>query len=156
MKLAAPAIIAAHVAGLPGLGSWAADGARPAVTVYEGAAVRRDDVREYVTVGYVAGAAAPAVTFEPVPAAQGSQNREAGTILSQLYTAQADVQTARARVFALLADWVGWMLGDRTFGGALLATSEAHLHVDVTLVTTRNGATADALVTVTYTAVTYG
>jgi hypothetical protein len=156
MKLAAPAIIAAHVATLPTLTSWAAADGRPAVSVYEGAALRRDDVREWVTVGFVAGVTEPTVQFEPVPAAQGQQNREAGTVLSQLVTAQADVPTARDRVFALLADWVGWLGGDRTLGGSLQQGSQAHLLADVTLATTRAGATASAVVTVTYTAVTYG
>lgn len=147
--LAAPAIIAAHVADLPGLDAWAG------VPVYEGAAPRRDDVREWATIGYVAGDTGPTVTLEPIPAAQGQQNRETGTITCQITAAAADVPAARARIFDLLADWAAWLVADRTLGGRLLP-SEVHLSADVTIPTTRAGATADAIVTITYTATTYG
>jgi hypothetical protein len=147
--LASPLIIAAHVAVLPTLTGWAG------VPVYEGAALRRDDVDEYLTVGYVAGADDPQVSLEVVPHADGT-TREAGTLACQLITAQADVATARARVFDLVAPWSAWLLRDRTLGGVLLPQSTAHLLVDVALATTRSGATANALVTVTYQATTYG
>lgn len=162
MKLAAPLIIAAHVQRLPSLPAWAAvDGGRPGVAVYEGAALRRDDVREWITVGFVAGAAEPTISLEPVPAAQGAQNREAGTIVSQLVVAAADVATARGRVFDLIGEWTAWLIGDRTLAddagnGRLLGNSDVHVRADVTLATTRNGATGNALVTVTYSAATYG
>jgi hypothetical protein len=66
-----------------------------------------------------------------------------------------DVTAARARIFDLLADWSAWLVADRTLGGRLLP-SEVHLSADVTLATTRTGATAAAVVTITYTATTYG
>jgi hypothetical protein len=153
--LAAPRVIAAHAAALPTLPGWAADGDRPAVAVYEGAALRRDDVREYVTLGYVAGVDDPAVSLEPVPTAQG-QNRERGTVVCQLIVAAADVPAARTRTFDLIGAWSGWLVTDRTLGGTLMHGSETHLAADVALATTRAGATANALVTITYTAVTYG
>lgn len=152
--LAAPAIIAAHATKLPTLAGWGAAGARPAVAVFEGAAVRRDDVREWLTIGYVADADDPTVSLEPVPDAQG-QTREAGTIVSQLIVGGADVATARARVFELVAPWAAWLVADRTLGGALLPNSQTRLTADVALATTRAGATGNALVTVTYTATTY-
>jgi hypothetical protein len=148
MKLAAPAIIAAHTATLPTLAGWAG------VPVYEGAALRRDDVTEFATIGYVAGAADPAVSVQPVLAAQGSQNRETGSVLCQVVTAQADVAAARARVFDLLAPWAAWLAADRTLGGAL-QSSELTLSADVTLAATRAGGTGNAIVTITYTASTY-
>lgn len=150
MKLAAPLIIAAHVTGLPTLDGWAG------LAVYEGAAPRRDDVREYLTLGYVGGTDEPAVTFEAVPTAQG-QNREAGTITSQLIVAGPDVAAARGRTFDLIAAWSQWLVVDRTLGGVLSGGSEAHLGADVAIpTTTRSGATTNALVTITYRAVTYG
>lgn len=148
-KLAAPGILAAHVTNLPTLDGW------DTVAVSEGAALRQDDVREYLTLGYVAGSTDPAVSLEPVSPAQG-QTREAGSIVSQLVVAAADVAAARTRTFDLLTAWVAWLASDRTIGGAVLANSDAHLVADVALATTRSGATANALVTITYTAVTYG
>ena len=148
MKLAAPLIIGAHVDVLPTLPGW--DG----VTVLEGAPLQRDELREYATVGYVAGADGPVVSLEPTPATQG-QAREAGTVTSQLIVAAADVAAARARVFALLAAWAQWLAADSTLGGQLLKGSDLHLAVDVALATTRGGATANAVVTITYTATTY-
>jgi predicted deacylase len=153
--LAAPLIIAAHVAKLPTLPGWVASGNRPAVAVYEGAALRRDAIREWCTVGFVAGQADPALSFEAIATAQNT-TREAGSIVCQLVTAADDVATARTRVFELLAPWLGWITLDRTLGGKLTAGSEIHLAVDVALATTRAGATANALVTITYTALTYG
>lgn len=147
--LAAPLIIAAHVATLPTLDGWAG------VAVYEGAAPRRDDVREWCTVGYVAGSDGPAVTLEPLPNAQ-RQTFESGSVASQIVVAAADVAAARARVFDLLAPWSAWLVADRTLGAVLLAGSELHLAVDVTLAATRAGATAAAAVTITYSATTYG
>jgi hypothetical protein len=148
-RLAAPLIRAAHAAKLPTLTGWGG------VAVYEGAALRRDDVREWATIGYVAGDTGPAITLEPVPTAQGAQNRETGTITSQVLVAGDDVTAARARIFDLLADWAAWLVADRTLGGRLLP-SEVHLSADVALATTRAGATAAAVVTITYTATTYG
>lgn len=160
MKLAAPLIIAAHVANLPTLEGWGADGDRPAVVVYEGAATRRDDVRRYCTVGYVAGDDGPAVHTEPQSVGQG-QTREAGSIASNLVVTGPDVATARAAAFDLIAAWAQWLATDRTMpdGGGqaqLLPTSTASLVFDVVLTTTRAGATASAVVTVTYNAHTYG
>ena len=154
-KLAAPLILAAHAEVLPTLAGWGAAEGRPAVLVIEGAPLRRDDPREYLTLGYVPDADAATVAFEPVPNAQ-AQSREAGTIVSQLVSAQADVATARDRVGVLVGSWVGWLAGDRTLGGRVLPGSEVHVAVDLALVTTRSGATATAIVTITYTAVTYG
>ena len=148
MKLAAPLIVGAHVDVLPSLPGWSG------VAVLEGAPLRRDDLREYATVGYVAGADGPTLALEPVPASQG-QTREAGTVASQLIVAAADVATARTRVFALLASWAQWLADDQTLGGALLKGSDLHLAVDVALATTRAGATANAVVTITYAATTY-
>lgn len=160
MKLAAPLIIAAHVAKLPTLPGWGADGDRPAVVVYEGAATKRDDVRRYCTVGYVAGDDGPAVHTEPITTGQG-QNSEAGSIASNLVVTGKDVATARAAAFDLITSWAQWLATDRTMPDAngqaqLLATSTASLVFDVVLSTTRGGATASAIVTVTYTAHTYG
>lgn len=146
--LAAPLIIAAHVEHLPTLGAWSG------VPVYEGAALRRDDVAEWATIGYVAGSDGPTISLEPVPTAQGSQTQEAGTILCEVVVRAPDVSSARGRVFDLLADWASWLVTDRTLGGRLLP-SEVHLTADVTLATTRT-ATANAAVTITYTATTYG
>jgi hypothetical protein len=153
--LAAPLIIAAHVAKLPTLPGWIAGADRPAVPVYEGAALRRDDLREWVTLGFVAGQDGPALSFEAISTAQNS-TRDVGSITCQLVTARADVAAARARVFELLTPWSAWITTDRTLGGTLTAGSELHLAVDVALATTRAGATANALVTITYTALTYG
>jgi hypothetical protein len=147
--LAAPLILAAHAATLPTLPGW--DGVR----VYEGAVMRRDDLQEWVSVGFVADQDSPTISLEPVPNAQG-ENREAGEVVCQLLTARRDVPTARARVFELLAPWAAWLVADRTLGGVLLAGSELHLRASVALATTRNGATGDALVTITYSATTYG
>lgn len=160
MNLAAPLVLAAHVAKLPTLPGWAADADRAAVAVYEGAAVRRDDVREWATVGYVAGADGPVVVLEPVRAGQG-QTTEAGSVTSQLVVGADTVAAARDRVFDLLAAWAGWLAEDRTLADAdgrarLLPGSDVHLAVDVTLITTRAGATANAVVTATYQATTYG
>jgi hypothetical protein len=154
VKLAAPLIIAAHVANLPTLPGWSD------VAVFEGAATRRDDVRRYVTVGYVAGDDAPAVHSEPARVSQG-QNVEAGSIACSLVVAAADVAAARAAAFDLLAAWSQWLDTARTMpdgsGQAqLLPTSTASLVYDIALTTTRSGATASAVVTVTYTAHTYG
>jgi hypothetical protein len=147
--LAAPLILAAHAATLPTLEGWGG------VAVYEGAALRRDDVSEYVTLGYIAGAVDPTISLEPVPRPDG-QTTEVGTIASQLITAQADVATARSRLFDLIAPWSAWLVRDRTLGRVLLGNSELHLSVDVALATTRSGATGNGLVTITYTATTYG
>ncbi len=154
-RYAAPLIIAAHVATLPTLPGWGADGERRAVPVYEGAALRRDDVDEYVTVGYVAGLDDPQVASEVVPRADGT-TADVGQVVCQLVTAQGDVAAARARVFDLVEPWSDWLLRDRTLGGVLLPQSTAHLLLDVALATTRSGATANALVTVQYRATTYG
>jgi hypothetical protein len=148
-RLAAPLILAAHVATLPTLDGWGG------VAVYEGAALRGDDVREWVTVGHVAGGDDPAISFEPTSDGQ-AQNREAGTINSQLIVAAPDVATARGRAADLLGAWVGWLAADRTLQARLLAGSEVRVGIDLALVTTRSGATANALVTITYTATTYG
>jgi hypothetical protein len=153
VKLAAPLILAAHAAILPTLPGW------DRVAVYEGAAIAADDVPEWVTLGYVAGSDGPAVSLEPVPARQ-SQTREGGTISCQLIVAADDVPAARARVFDLLTAWSAWLAADRTLaaGGqaVLLSTSDLHLAIDVVLATTRAGATANAVVTITYEATTYG
>jgi hypothetical protein len=147
--LAAPQVIAAHVDTLPTLDGWAG------VRVFDGVPLTRGDVREWCTVGYVDGDTGPAVSLEPVPTAQGAQTREAGTVLAQLVVAAKDVPTARGRVFDLLAAWAGWLVADRTTSGRLLP-SEVHLSVDVSFVNTRPGITASAVVTITYTATTYG
>jgi hypothetical protein len=160
VKLAAPLLIAAHVAHLPTLEGWRADGDRPAVTVYEGARTDRADVGRYCTVGYVAGDDGPAVHSEPVRVSQG-QNAEGGSFASNLVVTGHDVATARAAAFDLIAAWAEWLASDRTMPDAngqaqLLPTSTASLLFDVVLSTTRAGATASAIVTVTYTAHTYG
>jgi hypothetical protein len=151
--LSAPRIIAAHVATLPTLPGW------QQVPVYEGAALRRDDVREWCTVGHVAGTDDATVSFEPGPTSQG-QTRETGTITSQIVVAAADAATARARVFDLVAAWAAWLSTDRTLHigdePQLLTGSDLRLAADVALATTRAGATAGAVVTITYTAITYG
>lgn len=160
MRLAAPLIIAAHVAKLPTLPGWGADGDRPAVTVYEGQRLDRGDTRRYCTVGYVAGDDGPAVHTEPIRTGQG-QNVEGGSIASNLVVAARDVATARAAAFDLIESWAQWLADDRTMPDAngqaqLLPTSTASLVFDVVLSTTRAGATASAIVTVAYTAHTYG
>lgn len=160
MKSAAPRYLAAHAAHLPTLPGWGADGDRPAVTVYEGARPDRGDVRRWVTLGYIGGDAGPAVHLEPVPGAQ-SQAQEAGTIGCSLVVAAADVPTARGAVFGLVESWAAWLAADATLQQAtgqaqLLSDSTARLIVDVALTTTRAGATASALVVITYTATTYG
>jgi hypothetical protein len=159
VKLAAPLIIAAHVATLPTLPGWGADGDRPAVKVFEGQRLDRGDVRRYCTVGYVSGDTGPAVHAEPVTTGQG-QNAEAGSIACNLVVTAKDVAAARAAAFDLLASWAQWLATDRTMpaGGQaqLLGTSQASLLFDVVLTTTRGGATASTLVTVTYNAHTYG
>jgi hypothetical protein len=159
-RLAAPLIIAAHVAHLPTLDGWNAADDRPAVRVYEGGRPDRSDARRWVTVGYVAADDGPAVHLEPTHDRQ-SQNREVGTILCELIVAAADVSTARAAVFELLLPWSGWIATDPTLrdpdGQAMLLPGSAlTLAADVTLTTTRGGATASAVVTITYSAVTYG
>jgi hypothetical protein len=148
------------VANLPTLPGWGAAGDRPAVQVYEGARLSRDDGGRYVTVGYIAGDDGPAVHTEPVTAGQG-QNREAGSIASNLIVTAADVAAARAAAFDLIASWAQWLVDDPTMRDAggqaqLLPTSTASLVFDVVLTTTRAGATASAIVTVTYNAHTYG
>lgn len=162
-KLAAPLVIAAHVAKLPTLPGWdAADidlntgASRPATTVYEGARLARDDARRYVTVGYVAGADGPVVHLEPSHNAQ-SQSTEVGQLSCELIVAARDIAAARTAVFELLLPWSAWIATDRTLGAVLLPGSELTLSADVALTTnTRSGATASAVVTITYTAVTYG
>ena len=155
-KLAAPLIVAAHVAHLPTLDGWTADDAagRPAVRVFEGGVPTREDVRRWVTVGYLSGADGPAVHLEPAHT-QG-QNREAGSVTCELAVAAPDIATARTAAFDLLAPWSAWLAGDGTMGGRLLPGSSARLIADVDLATTRAGATARATVTITYTALTYG
>jgi hypothetical protein len=160
VKLAAPLVIAAHVETLPTLPGWAASGDTPAVAVFEGGFTRRDDLLRWCTVGYVPNADGPVVAAEPVSVGQ-SQNREEGTVSCSLVVAGPDVAAARGSVFGLLESWAQWLATDRTLAGAggrarLLGNSDAHLVTDVTLVTTRAGATASALVTITYTAHTYG
>jgi hypothetical protein len=160
MKLAAPLIIASHVANLPQLDGWGADGERPAVAVYEGARLDRGDVRRWCTVGYVAGLDGPAVHAEPVTTGQG-QNAEAGSIACALTVTDRDVAAARSAVFDLLESWAQWLSTARTMPDAggqaqLLGTSTAQLVFDIELTTTRAGATASATVTITYTAHTYG
>jgi hypothetical protein len=157
MKLAAPLIIDAHVQTLPTLPGWGEDAGtdRPAVLVSDGALTRRDDVRRSLTVGYVAGDDGPAVHVEPSWRGQG-QTREAGSVACSLVVAAADVPAARAAVFDLLTEWAQWLADDPTIGGRLLASSDLTLIADVATPTTRAGASASALVTITYTAVTYG
>jgi hypothetical protein len=159
-RLAAPLIIAAHVAKLPTLDGWGADDPRPATRVFEGGVPTREDLRRWVTVGYVAGDDGPAVHLEPVHLAQ-SQNREAGSLLCELVVAAKDIATARTAVFDLLLPWSAWLSSDPTLVGAdgkpaLLPGSSLSLTADVELTTTRQGATATAVVTIAYTAVTYG
>jgi hypothetical protein len=159
-KLAAPLIIAAHVAHLPTLAGWDAADDRPAVRVFEGGVTTREDLRRWLTVGYVSGDDGPAVHLEPTHDAQ-SQNRESGTVHSELVVAAADIATARTAVFDLLRPWSGWIAADPTLrdpGGqaTLLPGSTLTLTADVVLSTTRSGATASAVVTITYSAVTYG
>lgn len=159
-RIAAPLIIDAHLERLPLLEGWGADGDRPAVRVFEGAREVRADVRRWVTVGYLSGDAGPAVHLEPVHDAQ-SQNREAGSIGCELIIGAADVATARQAAFDLLAPWSGWLQREPTLpdaGGTarLMPGSSLSLVGDVLLATTRQGATATAVVTITYNAVTYG
>jgi hypothetical protein len=159
-RLAAPLIIAAHVDRLPTLDGWGADGGRPAVRVFEGGVPTREDLRRWCTVGYVAGDEGPAVHLEPVHDAQ-NQNREGGSITCQLIAAAPDVAAARTAVFDLLLPWSGWLSADPLLRDAdgrarLMAGSSLSLAVDVVLATTRSGATASAVVTITYTAVSYG
>ncbi len=149
MKLAAPLIIAAHATKLPTLTGWAD------VAVYEGQDTRRDDVRRWVTLGYVRGDDGPAVHIQPETDGQ-RQNREAGSILCNLIVADADIAAARTTVFGLLEPWAEWFATDRTLGAVLLGHSLIELVADVALTTTRAGATASAVVTITYTAHTYG
>jgi hypothetical protein len=152
MRLAAPLIIAAHVEHLPTLPGW--DGVR----VFEGGGTTREGVRRWATIGYVAGDTGPAVHLEPVTDGQG-QNREAGSIACGLTVAADDVPAARGAVFDLLAAWAQWLADDRKLaddtGQARLVDGWLSLAVDVALITTR-GATASAVVTITYTATTYG
>jgi hypothetical protein len=160
VKLAAPLVIAAHMETLSTLPGWAAGGGVPAVAVFDGAFTRRDDMTRWATVGYVQNADGPAITLEPVFDGQG-RNREEGTIACSLVVADVDVPAARSAVFGLLAAWAQWLATDRTLTGTggqarLLPGSDTHLVADVVLTTTRAGATASALVTVTYTATTYG
>jgi len=160
VKLAAPAIIGAIVAKLPTLEGWDAAGTRPATTVFEGAKTSRDDSRRWATVGYVSSEDGAAVHLEPVHLAQ-SQNREAGSIGCELIVTAANIATARTAAFELLLPWSVWLSRDPTLTGpdgkpALLAGSSLSLAADVVLTTTRAGATASAVVTITYTAVTYG
>jgi hypothetical protein len=160
-RLAAPLIIAAHVDRLPTLDGWGADGGRPAVRVFEGGVPTREDLRRWCTVGYVAGDEGPAVHLEPVHDAQ-NQNREAGSIACQLVAAAADFGAARTALFDLLLPWSGWLSADPTLRGdpdqapRLLPGSSLSLVADVGSATTRAGATASAVVTITYTAVSYG
>lgn len=154
MRLAAPLVIAAHVETLPTLPGW------DTVNVFEGAFTRSDDMPRWATVGYVPKADGPAVHFEPVSDGQG-QNHEEGTIACSLIVTGADVPAVRTSSTDLLAAWAQWLATDRTMTGAggqarLLAGSAAHLIADVALTTTRAGGTASALVTITYTARTYG
>lgn len=159
-KLAAPLILAAHVQTLPTLPGWGADGDRPAVAVHEGARLDRGDVRRWVTVGYVSGDDGPAVHLEPTHDRQ-SQNIEAGTIACELVVAGPDVATARGAVFDLLAAWSGWLSESPTLPDAggqarLMVGSALTLVADVVNRPTRAGATATALVSITYRATTYG
>lgn len=158
--LAAPVIVAAHAAHLPTLEGWGSDGDRPAVLVFEGPSPRRDDLRRWCTIGYLSGDDGPAVHLEPTHDAQ-RQNREAGSIACGLVVAAPDVPAARAAVFDLLTPWSGWLQSDPTLRDVdgqprLLPGSSLSLVVDVANVTTRAGATASAVVTITYTARTYG
>jgi hypothetical protein len=153
MKLAAPLYVAAHVAHLPTLAGW------DTVTVYEGGRLDRGDIRRWATIGYVAGDDGPAVHVEPDTAAQG-QTVEGGSIACNLVVIADDIPAARAAVFDLLAPWGQWLADDRTLAAALgqaelLPQSVASLVFDVALTTTR-AATASAVVTITYTAHTYG
>jgi len=156
--LAAPLIIAAHLATLPTLDGWSADDptGRPAVQVFDGPRLDRGDMRRWCTVGFVPGADGPAVHLEPETNGQ-RQNLEVGSVDCSLVVAAADVPTARTAVFDLLAAWSQWLSTDRTLTGRLLAGSTTTLGgVDVALATTRAGGTASAVVTVTYQARTYG
>jgi hypothetical protein len=159
-RLAAPLIIDAHLERLPTLEGWDAADERPAVRVFEGAREQRTDLRRWLTVGYLSGDAGPAVHLEPTHDAQ-SQNVEAGSIGCELIVAGADVATARAAAFDLLAPWSGWLQRESTLPNSegqarLLPGSALSLIADVLLATTRAGATATAVVTITYTAMTYG
>jgi hypothetical protein len=159
-RLAAPLIIDAHLLTLPTLTGWGADGDRPPVRVFQGGVPTREDLRRWCTVGYVAGDEGPAVHLEPAHDAQ-NQNREAGNISCQLAAAAADFGAARTALFDLLLPWSGWLSADPTLRDAdqaprLLPGSTLSLAADVVLATTRAGATASAVVTITYTAVSYG
>jgi len=149
VKLAAPLIIAAHVAHLPTLTGWSG------VDVYEGQVTSRDAATRYVTVGYVAGIDGPTVHVAPVTDGQ-RKNRETGSVGCALVVADTDIAAARAAVFGLLEPWAEWVATDRSLAGVLLADSVVELVADVALITTRAGATATATVTLTYTAHTYG
>ena len=152
-KLAAPLIIAAHAAKLPTLTPWQPTGNRAAVVIAEGPVSRRDDVPEWLSLGYVSNADA-ATSFEAVSDAQGS-TRDAGSITSQLVVAAADVPTARARTFELLEAWQQWLHTDRTLAGAV-TQFDGHLLADVAFDTTRGGGRAITTVSVSYRAITYG
>lgn len=155
IRLAAPAIVAAHVAALPTLAGWGAAGGFP-VRVFEGAPLTREGLRRWCTVGFVLGDdAADVVHLEPVVTAQ-QQTREAGSISSNLVVAAADVAAARAAIFPLLAAWAVWLRADAVGAAGLLPGSQLTLAADVTLTTTRAGGTANAVVTTSYTATTYG
>lgn len=154
MIIAAPLVIAAHVETLPTLPGW------ETVNVFEGAFTRRDDQRRWATIGYVPGDDGPAINLSPVSDGQ-NRNREEGSVGCSLVVAAADIPAARGAVFDLLSAWAQWLATDRTLAGTsgqarVLAGSTAGLSVDVTLNPTRAGATASAVVTVTYTATTYG
>jgi hypothetical protein len=160
-RLAAPLIIDAHMLTLPTLTGWGRDGHRPPVRVFQSGVPTREDLRRWCTVGYVAGDEGPAVHLEPVHDAQ-NQNREAGSIACQLVAAAADFGAARTALFDLLLPWSAWLSADPTLRGdpdqapRLLPGSSLSLVADVASATTRAGATASAVVTITYTAVSYG
>lgn len=159
-RLAAPVIVAAHLQHLPTLPGWDAAEGRPAVAVYDGPRPDRADVRRWVTVGYLTGEDAPSVHLEPRHTAQ-SQNVEAGSIGCELIVAGPTIGEARAALFDLLTPWSGWLqneptLPDEQGRARLMAGSQLSLVVDVVNRPTRAGATAVAVVTITYTATTYG
>jgi hypothetical protein len=159
-RLAAPLIIDAHLQRLPALTGWAADGDRPAVAVFDGPRPDRSDVRRWVTVGYLTGENAPAVHLEPAHTAQ-SQNAESGSIGCELTVAGPDLGASRSALFDLLTPWSGWLqreptLPDEQGKARLMPGSSLSLVVDVVNRPTRAGATAVAVVTITYSAVTYG
>lgn len=148
-RLAAPLIIAAHVATLPTLTGWSA------VVVTDGPRVSRDHLDRYATIGYIPGDDGPSLHLEPRPGAQ-QQTTEAGSIACALVVRGDDVPSARATLLDLLVPWADWLRADATLGGVLLAGSVLTLAADVTPSVPRGGGAASAVVSISYTATTYG